>query len=504
MKLIKKIFYFIMALLMIACLGILICALNPDLSAALKARLQDWGIVPVTESISDNEVSLHTGDDMGINWDGLIVPGDNSYISPSKEAIVEPAVSDRSGFEKIQDEVIRVNDDEADRLQTLLQPGTTGEGLVFDARFYPYYAMLTAPMQKLYRQVYANAADVAEEFAPVISVNANQLKNVFEAVYNDHPELFWMETGYTATFMRNGICVAIRLKYNETTRYLDKAKGVFEAHIAEILVGTKQLTEDTEQIKYVHDALAERVDYDVNAPMNQSAYSALVGGKSVCAGYARAYQYLLQKLEIPCYYCVGFAGESHAWNITKVEDAYRNIDVTWDDMEPVSYEFYCKTDQEYADTHMRNGLSIYLPACGNNREKTGVDEYINPDPQKPLEYISDSKKEEEKKQPTERDENLKKAGVTDAEVMDTLEEYYSDCLRQMVKVGAGMQQFTNVIPEALWKEIETIYSGDGYRAGYVNEALKKLGMSNFAIQLQGQRLGGGFYRLYHNISTWNE
>ena len=56
--------------------------------------------------------------------------------------------------------------------------------------------------------------------------------------------------------------------------------------------------------------------------------------------------------------------------------------------------------------------------------------------------------------------------------------------------------------ESLWKEIEQVYINEAYKEGYVKEALEKLGKENFAIQLQGQRLGGGYYRLYHNISTW--
>ena len=42
----------------------------------------------------------------------------------------------------------------------------------------------------------------------------------------------------------------------------------------------------------IHDALLSQISYDTAAEFNQSAYSALVNGVTVCAGYARAYQYL--------------------------------------------------------------------------------------------------------------------------------------------------------------------------------------------------------------------
>jgi len=132
-----------------------------------------------------------------------------------------------------------------------------------------------------------------------------------------------------------------------------------------------------------------------------------------------------------------------------------------------------------------------------------VDQLINPNPQKPLEY----EEEEEEYDPEweaykKKQENLQKAGITEDEVRETMEEYYADCLKQMVEEGAGMQQFTNVIPETLWDKVEQAYLSEKHKAGYVDEALKQLGKENFAIQLQGQRLGGGYYRLYHNISTW--
>ena len=61
-----------------------------------------------------------------------------------------------------------------------------------------------------------------------------------------------------------------------------------------------------------------------------------------------------------------------------------------------------------------------------------------------------------------------------------------------------------MIPASLWPTVEKVYSDGSYWNGYVNAALKELGMQNFAIQLQAERLDGGYYRLYHNISTWQQ
>ena len=86
--------------------------------------------------------------------------------------------------------------------------------------------------------------------------------------------------------------------------------------------------------------------------------------------------------------------------------------------------------------------------------------------------------------------------------METLKEYYEDCKASLIKVGVGDKKFSNVVPESLWPSIERAYGEGGHRAGYVDDALKELKVENFVIQIQVQRLGGGYCRIYHNIYTY--
>lgn len=135
-------------------------------------------------------------------------------------------------------------------------------------------------------------------------------------------------------------------------------------------------------------------------------------------------------------------------------------------------------------------------------EISEVDAYINPDPQKPFTWQSTWNGNPEKEDASEED-RLAEAGITKEEVLDTMKAYYEDCLEQFKKAGAGEIQFTNVIPEALWPSVEQAYTDNSFRKQYVEKGLEELKMEYFAIQLQAQRLGGGYYRLYHNIATWN-
>lgn len=127
-----------------------------------------------------------------------------------------------------------------------------------------------------------------------------------------------------------------------------------------------------DQVKYYHDALANLVDYDYDAKesgryMVQAVDSSVLvllsadgkadmGNKTVCAGYAQAYQLLLQQAGIDSWYVVGLIGDttgdsgstrSHAWNLVNVGNGYKVVDVTWDDPEGEAPE----TDYLMADVN---------------------------------------------------------------------------------------------------------------------------------------------------------
>lgn len=523
MKLLKKIFYGITILLMLCCIIVLVCALNPSLTQSLAAKINGDkentkpGIHLETEN--DQQIPGETQPVVGdstLNTPGTLVQA--GYIPPSEDAISLPdQVYGMSGYEPVRSNDKQLEDKEAEALRANLSMGDVGNNYTFDTEIYPYYGMLDADLQQLYRQIYANAIEQRESFAPAVNVNTQRVRDVFEAVYNDHPELFWLETEYSCKYTQTGTCIEISLKFNETEEDLKKSQKLFDEQVKMILEGAgKQLTDYDKEV-FVHDALVKRVEYSTRAEMGQSAYSALVNGKSVCAGYARAFQYLMQQLGIPCYYCTGYSGEDHAWNIVKLNDKYYNVDVTWDDTKPSTYDYFNKTDLDYAKTHVRKSLSVYLPACNGDSGYSGnsgqmspdaiadsnLDAYINDDPQEPLRYPDDLfPVDEAAKAEREKQANLDKAGITEDEVMEDMKEYYADCLEQMVKVGTGQQYFTNVVPASLWPTVEAAYGDGAHEKGYVTEALKKLEMDYFAIQLQVEDLSGGYYRLYHNIVTW--
>lgn len=519
MKILKTILYGILVFFILCCGIIVLCAVKPEMSTQIANALkinenEDYALSPVpgnrssqsventeNEQIADvilpEETEESEWPDYGTTSPVPVsnISGQNTdepqnadmQIDPATYGIiVPPGVEGRSGYQPVQEESSEIDDAEAEEIQKELGVGETGDGLTFDLWFYPYYAMLDEPGRHLYRQIYANALALNDSFAPVEDIPASGLRNVFAAVYNDHPELFWMDTAYACKFKRSGECVEIDLQFNSTSGNLSKSKSTFEEKVKEITDGAQELENNYEKEKYVHDSLVANIDYVASAPMNQSAYSALVNGKTVCAGYARAFQYILQQLGIPCYYCTGYAGESHAWNIVALEDGYYNVDVTWDDAGSGTYHYFNKSDRDYAGNHLRQELSVNLPPCNG-------EVYRN------LEASSDDNKEDNGSNDSRR--SLEELGLSADACLKTLDEYYNDCYEKLKANGKGRCSFHNVISgQVLFNNVYSAYQTDEYKKGYMDKAMLDLEAATFRIDWTIEELKGGYYLVTHDVT----
>lgn len=499
MKIMKIIWYSFLGLLSVIILFILVCAFHPGLTKAVAAFLYPDGasgyVAGGQSSGGQSADNLPLGGQSADGWENgeeSVVPDGtgngltSAYVPPVKTDIVIPDnVSGRNGYQPVREDNTQIADTEAEVLRQQIGTGETGEGLTFDALYYPYYAMLSENGKSLYRQIYANSLSLNSVFAPAQDVSVSEIRNIFAAVYNDHPELFWLDTTYACKYLMNGQCVEIDLQFNRTAQDLDNARTAFEQRAAEIVGGAQNLGSDYEKEKYVHDMLLTQVEYSLSAEMNQSAYSALVNGRTVCAGYSRAFQYLMQQLQVPCYYCTGFAGENHAWNIILLDDGCYNVDVTWDDTGEGVYDYFNKTDADYAGTHIRQELSVYLPPCnGQNYRTQEIEQVENPDGSGTLRSLSD-------------------AGKAESDVLYSIDDYYADCYNQIVQKGSGTYDFSNVLGNIdvlqSWYEI---YDSGAYSQGYMEAAVLEAGAVRWEMNLRLEELQGGRYLVTHEITIW--
>ena len=249
--------------------------------------------------------------------------------------------------------------------------------LEFDSDFYPYYGMLNDGQKLVYKQFYNTILNRKPSFI-IHSENTTQdeAETIWTSVLYDHPELFWASDECAFVSNKTGsVTLGAKLDYYDFGDF-EKAKRDFESSANSILnsLGNVSTTQGKEML--IHDKLVGMAKYDTNADYNQSAYSALVSGRSVCAGYSRAFQYLLIKLDIPCYYVTGWSEENHAWNIINIDGEFYNVDVTWD-AALGTHAFFNRTDTDFVASHTRTDQSVDLPVCN------GIT-YRNADPIPPI------------------------------------------------------------------------------------------------------------------------
>ena len=206
------------------------------------------------------------------------------------------------------------------------------------------------PRSKVYLKIYDRLLEMAENVTVgKVSLPTNQKVThdeawlVTAAFYSDYPELFWARPSfwYNKSTM---LCSEIQLNYNSHIYNLDTELPLFLETTETILAGMPNGS-DYEKELYLHDVLVNRVTYTDSKLEEQNGYTTLVEGKGVCAGYAFALQYLLMRAGIQSYYVVGYAGESHAWNLVKIDGKWYYVDATWDD--PV----YNGSDDPYSPYH---------------------------------------------------------------------------------------------------------------------------------------------------------
>lgn len=160
----------------------------------------------------------------------------------------------------------------------------------------------------------------------------NEIYNLIET---DIPTIFC--TSKYTIYSQNDMCKYIKATYIDKSEYNALLKR-FNKNTDYLLrdIKTNNLS-DEDKILLVHDRLIAWCEYDydnfnsVSIPKNSArAFGAIVNKSAVCAGYTRAFVYLMKKLGIDCEY-INSSSLDHAWNIVTLNGKRYHIDTTWDD-----------------------------------------------------------------------------------------------------------------------------------------------------------------------------
>ena len=221
--------------------------------------------------------------------------------------------------------------------------------------------------------------NLGTEFSDILSNDNGQkvlgdyYQSAREAYVYDNPDVFYIDVSklyLNIETTTRGIKKSYRVLLNsgnKTSYLIDEFPTVERINSA-----LSEVDNDFQNVKLVHDYLVETVEYEqtISKPNIYNLYGALVNKECVCEGYAKAFKYLMDSLNIPCVVVAGKATnsegktENHAWNYVQLNGNWYAVDTTWDD--PIlivggiltnssKYRYFLKGEDEFNTSHIPNG-----------------------------------------------------------------------------------------------------------------------------------------------------
>ena len=226
-----------------------------------------------------------------------------------------------------------------------------------------HYSQLENDEKAIYRAIYKCCTEFGSEIS-IVPISMEKCERAVCALRNDHPEFYWINAVTTTSDqndLANNVSFIVPQDAKEKSEQL-KIK-------ADSILSTAP-QDEYEKVRYIYEYIIGNTEYNINAPDNQTAYSALIGKSSVCGGYSNAFQYLCDRAGIYCGYITGeiIGKEKHAWNFVKLNSQFYWVDTTWGDpsypsslkgYENIFYDYLCATDEELLPSRILSNNPSY-------------------------------------------------------------------------------------------------------------------------------------------------
>ena len=242
-----------------------------------------------------------------------------------------------------------------------------------------YFKQLTEEEQRVYRELLKGIRAREKEFYLTIS-DDDSIDRSYHAVLKDHPEIFWVhnrEKIYKTTYSDSDYCV-FTPGYTYTDSEIGEIQTAMEQSFQEVRALIPEDAGDYEKVRIVYTYVIDHTQYQTGED-DQSIAGVFWKKSAVCAGYAGAVQYLLERLDIPCIYVDGStkgSTEGHAWDIVKIGQEYYYVDATNGDQpdflngdaaqleehKTIIYDYLCPFPEEYEKTYTPSE-ELTVPAC---------------------------------------------------------------------------------------------------------------------------------------------
>ncbi len=242
------------------------------------------------------------------------------------------------------------------------------------------FGKLSEDEQEVYLEI-LEALIHFKENVKLSSCDKELISRVFQCVLNDHPEIFYVD-GYSYTEYTLGSIlkkITFTGSYRFSPEEVKEKQMQIDNYVNQCLAGMPEDADEYEKVKYVYEYLIHHTDYDAAAKDSQNICSVFLERKSVCQGYAKATQYLLNRAGVFATLVLGevVGGEGHAWNLVRIDGAYYYVDTTWGDasyqavggsdypiekIPTINYDYLCVTTEQMEQTHTQDNV-VEMPEC---------------------------------------------------------------------------------------------------------------------------------------------
>lgn len=247
-----------------------------------------------------------------------------------------------------------------------------------------YYQQLNESEKRMYRELLEGVQNLQESIYLSGSIS-EEISRAFRALEMDHSELFWIHNhaeAYQTIYPVSNYAI-FEIKYLYSKEEIEEIQLAVEDVWNEINRSFSENADDYERAMAVYTYLIDEIEY-VDSEHDQSLAGAFWKKECVCAGYTRAAQYLLNRMEIPCIFVSGdTVGEntSHSWNIVELDEKYYYLDATNGDQtsflegdatemeshKTTLYDYFCPFPEEYESMFVMDKMFM-IPECGSNEK----------------------------------------------------------------------------------------------------------------------------------------
>lgn len=234
------------------------------------------------------------------------------------------------------------------------------------------FSQLSSAEQEVYLDLLEGMLNFEEMIVVPQKLTYDRFVKVKSLLMIEDYSLFYLNERYSPYMNEvNQRISKTKITYNYSPAEVAEMNRQTEAKVNEILMQLKPTMNNYDVVKFFHDYIVLNCSYDMDAEHRLTPYGALVDGKAICEGYAKAFAMLCDRVGIENMIVTGNNDQNHMWNMVKIDGDWYHVDVTFDDTNKeilsdlVVYQYFLAPDKI-----VKNGMTIdtdkFVPPPANS------------------------------------------------------------------------------------------------------------------------------------------